>query len=85
MRYVNYRDRKAVACDLRPAYTAPNAKAAEHELERFDEKWGGQYPMSAASWREHWETHQTVPAAARGPGPDGLHHQHHRGDQLPSD
>jgi putative transposase len=55
MRYVNYRDRKAVARDLRPIYTAPNADAALVELERFDEQWGGLYPMIANSWRAHWE------------------------------
>jgi putative transposase len=55
MRYVNYRDRKAVARDLRPIYTAANADAALVELERFDEQWGGHYPMIAQSWRAHWE------------------------------
>jgi putative transposase len=55
MRYVNYRDRKAVARDLRPIYTAPNADAALVELERFDEQWGGGYPMIAHSWRAHWQ------------------------------
>lgn len=55
MRYVNYRDRKAVARDLRPIYSAPNADAALVELERFDEQWGGRYPMIAQSWRAHWE------------------------------
>jgi len=55
MRYVNYRDRKAVARDLRPIYTAPNADAALVELERFDEQWGERYPMIAQSWRTHWE------------------------------
>jgi putative transposase len=55
MRYVNYRDRKAVARDLRPIYTAPNADDALTELERFDQTWGGRYPMIAQAWREHWE------------------------------
>jgi putative transposase len=55
MRYVNYRDRKAVARDLRPIYTAPNADAALVELERFDEQWGGRYPMIAQAWRARWE------------------------------
>jgi putative transposase len=55
MRWVNYRDRKAVARDLRPIYTAPNADAALVELEHFDEQWGGRYPMIAQSWRAHWE------------------------------
>lgn len=55
MRYVNYRDRKAVARDLRPIYTAPNADAALDELDRFDEQWGDRYPMIAAAWRKHWD------------------------------
>jgi len=55
MRYVNYRDRKQVARDLRPVYTAANADAALVELERFDQQWGAQYPMIANAWRVSWE------------------------------
>jgi transposase-like protein len=55
LRYVNYRDRRTLAKDLRPVYTAPNAEAAEHELARFDEQWGGRYPMIAEAWRRDWE------------------------------
>jgi putative transposase len=55
MRYVSYRERKAVAAALRPIYTAANAEAAELALDRFDERWGQQYPMITASWRAKWE------------------------------
>jgi putative transposase len=55
MRYVNYRDRKQVARDLRPIYTAANADDALIELDRFDARWGAQYPMIAAAWRDCWE------------------------------
>jgi putative transposase len=55
MRYVNYRDRKRVARDLRPIYTAANADDALNELERFDAEWGAQYPMIAKAWRAGWE------------------------------
>jgi putative transposase len=55
MRYVNYRDRKAVARDLKPIYRAANADAALVELDRFDDHWGASYPMIATAWREHWE------------------------------
>ena len=55
MRYVNYRDRRAVARDLRPIYTAANADQALDELERFDQTWGGRYPMIAQAWRRDWE------------------------------
>jgi putative transposase len=39
LRYVNYRDRRRLAADLRPVYTAANADQAMVELERFDEHW----------------------------------------------
>src|SRR5829696_6226794 len=55
LRYVNYRDRRRLAADLRPVYTAANADAALEELERFDEHWGGRYPMIAQAWRRDWE------------------------------
>ena len=55
LRYVNYRDRRRLAADLRPVYTAANADHAAVELERFDEQWGGRYPMIAQAWRRDWE------------------------------
>jgi transposase-like protein len=55
MRYVSYADRKRLAPDLRLVYGAPNAEEAERQLELFDEKWGGQYPMVAQAWRARWE------------------------------
>ena len=54
MRYVAYKDRKAVARDLKPIYRAVNADAAETALAAFDERWGDHYPMIADSWRTHW-------------------------------
>lgn len=48
MRYVAYQDRKKVAADLRPVYTAPNAEAAQDALEAFDAKWREKYPMIGA-------------------------------------
>jgi putative transposase len=55
LRYVPYKDRRKVAAALRPIYTAPNADAAETELERFDETWGARYPMIAQAWRRDWQ------------------------------
>jgi transposase-like protein len=54
MRYVTYRDRRAVAAGLRPVYAAVNAEDAEQALNAFDEQWGTRYPMIAQSWRERW-------------------------------
>jgi putative transposase len=55
LRFVSYRDRRAVAADLKRIYTATDRDHAERELERFAEKWDGRYPMISASWIEHWE------------------------------
>jgi putative transposase len=55
LRYVPYKDKRKVAAELRPIYTAPNADAALEELERFDQQWGGRYPMIAQAWRRDWE------------------------------
>jgi putative transposase len=55
LRYVNYRDQRKVASALRPIYTAPNAEAALHELERFDSEWGARYPATVNAWRSCWE------------------------------
>ena len=48
MRFVAYKDRKAVARDLKPVYRAVNADAAAQALQAFDETWGERYPMIAA-------------------------------------
>lgn len=55
MRYVSFKDRKVVARDLRPIYTAPNAEAAEAQLTAFEAAWGDRYPMIGQSWRARWE------------------------------
>ena len=55
LRYVSWKDRKAVARDLRKIYSAATVEAAEQALDAFEEKWNERYPMAAKSWRERWE------------------------------
>jgi putative transposase len=55
LRFVPYRDKRAVAADLKKIYTAVDRDHAETELEAFAEKWDHRYPMISASWIEHWE------------------------------
>ena len=55
LRYVSWKDRKAVASDLKKIYSAATVEAAEQALDAFEEKWNEQYPMAAKSWRERWE------------------------------
>jgi putative transposase len=53
--YVSYKDRKAVATDLRLLYTAATEAEAEQRLVEFAEKWDAQYPTISKSWMNHWQ------------------------------
>ena len=55
LRYVSWKDRKRLARELRPIYSAENRTAAESALDRFEADWGGQYPQIVRSWRTNWE------------------------------
>ncbi|MBW4541353.1 MAG: IS256 family transposase [Myxacorys chilensis ATA2-1-KO14] len=52
--YVSYKDRKAVAADLRLIYTSATEAEAEQQLVAFAEKWDKQYPIISRSWMNHW-------------------------------
>ena len=53
--YVGQRDRKQVAGELKPIYTAATAEEAAFQLEMFAEKWDAKYPVIAKSWRVNWQ------------------------------
>jgi putative transposase len=52
--FVNYRQRREVAADLRMIYTAESEAAAEKALADFERKWSTKYPTIAPSWRNNW-------------------------------
>jgi putative transposase len=52
--YVSYKDRKAVAADLKLIYRAATVEEAEHKLSEFSQMWDAQYPSIAKSWRANW-------------------------------
>ena len=54
MNFCRWKDRKAVAADLRPIYEAPTAEEAARQLNAFEEKWAGTYPSIAPAWRRAW-------------------------------
>lgn len=54
LNFVGWKERKAVAADLRGIYTATTADEAERQLTLFEEKWGQAYPSIAAIWRRNW-------------------------------
>jgi len=56
MRFVNYKDRKAVAAALKPIYQAANDAAALDELEAFEASpLGAKYPSTIKAFRDAWE------------------------------
>ena len=55
LNFCSFKDRKAVAADLKSVYRAETVDAAVTRLEEFDAKWGGQYPSIVKSWRTNWQ------------------------------
>ena len=55
LKYVSYKDRKALASDLKPIYQSPTEDDAQVALDAFDAKWSNQYPQIAKSWYNNWE------------------------------
>jgi putative transposase len=55
LRYVSWKERKAIARDLRAIYAAPTAEAAEQALEAFAARWDKRFPSISKSWRENWQ------------------------------
>jgi putative transposase len=55
LNYVSWKQRKAVAADLRVIYRANTADEAYLKLEAFAEKWDGAYPTISQTWRRNWE------------------------------
>jgi putative transposase len=59
LRYVSWKDRRAVVRDMKLIYRAPTVEAAEQALEAFATAWGEKYPMAVKTWQERWE--QVIP------------------------
>jgi len=60
MDFASWKDRKAIAAELKTIYRAKDANAGREALEAFDAgPWGIKYPAIAQSWRRNWE--QVIP------------------------
>ena len=55
LRFVPWKDKKAVVADLKTIYTATNAEEARENLKAFRSKWNEKYPTIADSWERNWE------------------------------
>ena len=54
VKFVPYKDRKAVCAELKKVYGAVNLNDAEYALEEFREKWVKTYPAILRTWDENW-------------------------------
>ena len=54
LRYVNLKQRKVIAADLKRIYGAATLVEAELALVEFAEKWDDQHPTISLSWRNNW-------------------------------
>ncbi len=54
LKYVSWKDYKAVTADLKRIYNSATEEAAQEELEAFAERWDEKYSQITKSWRAHW-------------------------------
>lgn len=54
MKYVNYKDQKAMMFDLKQVYQASTMEEAELALHLVKETWGRKYPIVIRSWENNW-------------------------------
>ncbi|AUX72142.1 IS256 family transposase [Erwinia pyrifoliae] len=59
LKYVSWKDYKAVTGGLKKVYQAPTEEAALMALDKFAGIWDEKYPQISKSWRAHWENLNT--------------------------
>ncbi len=55
LKYVTWKERKAVAADLKAIYQAATVEDAELALDAFGQAWDEKYPTISKMWHQHWE------------------------------
>jgi len=54
LKFVVWKDKKAVAQALKQVYDAPDESIAASKLTAFEEQWAKKYPYVGQSWRNNW-------------------------------
>ncbi len=55
LRYVSWKDYKAVTADMKQIYHSATEREAQQALAAFGERWDSQYPQIARSWQSNWD------------------------------
>jgi len=54
LRFVSWKDRRAVVADLRAIYTAATEEAGLAALQAFRTKWDAKFPSIGRAWEQNW-------------------------------
>ena len=54
LRFVSFRDRKALSVDLKKIYQSTTESEAQSHLAAFKETWDPKYPLISSSWERNW-------------------------------
>jgi len=54
LKYVSWKDYKALTQDLKQIYCSTTEESALAELDKFASSWDSKYPQISKSWRNHW-------------------------------
>lgn len=60
VRYVPWKDYKAVTADLKKVYQSVTEDEALLALDAFSARWDDKYPQISRSWRAHWDNLNTL-------------------------
>jgi transposase-like protein len=60
IRYVPWKDYKAVTTDLKQIYQSVTEEEALVALDQFSQRWGDKYPQISRSWHAHWHNLNTL-------------------------
>ena len=60
LKYVPWKDYKAITADLKAIYQASTEDEALQALERFSDRWDEKYPRISKSWLNNWQNLNTL-------------------------
>ena len=60
LKYVTWKDYKAVTADLKKIYQSATEDEALQALDQFADRWDEKYPQISKSWHSHWHNLNTL-------------------------
>lgn len=55
LKFVNWKERKQVAADLKRIYRSTTLESAQQELQEFRKKWDSKHPVIGEQWERNWD------------------------------